>query len=94
MKTITSISRLKRQERILEQAIAGTAVVLDLEGGNYYALDGTGARAWELCDGQREVCEIATILGNEFDAPSPAIENDLIELFTELLNEKLVEASV
>jgi hypothetical protein len=94
MRTITLTSRPKRQERILEQAIAGTAVVLDLEAGNYYALDGTGARAWELCDGRRDVSEIAAILGNEFDAPGEAIEHDLIELFTELLNEKLVEASV
>jgi hypothetical protein len=94
MKTITLTSRPKHQERILAQAIAGTAVVLDLEGGNYYALDGPGARAWELCDGHLEISEIGAILGNEFDAPREAIEQDLIELFTELLNEKLVEASV
>ena len=57
MKHIALASRLKHQERILTQAAAGTVVLLDLDGGNYYALDGTGGRAWELGNGQRTVAE-------------------------------------
>jgi nucleoside-diphosphate-sugar epimerase len=92
MKHITLASRLKHQERILTQAAAGTVVLLDLDGGNYYALDGTGGRAWELGNGQRTVSEIAETIGDEYDSSRENIEQDLIELFTELANENLVEA--
>ena len=92
MKTITSSMRLEHQERILKQEAAGTVVLLDLDGGHYYALEGTGGRAWELCNGARNVSEIGRIIGAEYDAAAENIEQDLLELFTELANESLVDA--
>lgn len=74
------------------QEAAGTVVLLNLDGGQYYALDSTAGRAWELCDGCREMSEIVRIMGHEYDAPAGTIEHDLIELFTELANENLVDA--
>jgi hypothetical protein len=92
MNNLTLTSHLKHQERILMQEAAGTVVWLELDGGRYYALDSTAGRAWDLCDGHREVSEIARIMGREYDAPAGNIEHDLIELFTELANENLVDA--
>jgi len=92
VKNITLQSHLKQREQLLKQEAAGTVVLLDLENGNYYALDGTGGRAWELCDGHRKLSEIARIIGNEYDGSRENIKDDLIELFTELANENLVDA--
>jgi hypothetical protein len=94
MNTITLNSRLKHPERILKQEAAGTVVLLDLDGGQYYALEGTGGRAWELCNGQRNVSEIAVIIGGEYDAAGNNIASDLTGLFTELANENLVDAVI
>ena len=94
MNNITLNSRLKHPERILKQEAAGTVVLLDLDGGQYYALEGPGGRAWELCDGQRQVSEIAAIIGGEYDAAGNNIESDLMGLFAELANENLVDAVV
>ena len=77
MKNITLTSCLKHRERILKQEAAATVVLLELDGGHYYALDGAGGRAWELCD--------------EYDASAENIAHDLLELFTELANENLVD---
>ena len=94
MKTITSSMRLEHQERILKQEAAGTVVLLTLDGGQYYALDGTGGRAWELCNGHRTVSEIAAILAGEYDAPQGNIASDLIALFTDLAHENLARENV
>ena len=92
MKNITLTSCLKHRERILKQEAAATVVLLELDGGHYYALDGTGGRAWELCNGQRKVSEIGHIIGDEYDAAVENIAHDLLELFAELANENLVDA--
>ena len=94
MKTIALTSQLKHQERVLKQEAAGTVVLLTLDGGQYYALEGSGGRAWELCDGHRTVSEIAAILAGEFDASSANIASDLIALFTDLANENLAREIV
>ena len=93
MKPITLSSRLKHPQRILKQEAAGTVVLLDLDGGHYYALEGLGGRAWELCNGERDVSEIGRLLGHEYDAAAENIQPDLLELFTELAHENLVAAN-
>ena len=92
MKNITLSSYLKHPKRILMQEAAGTVVLLDMDGGQYYALEGPGGRAWELCDGERNVSEVGRIIGDEYEAPAGNIQHDLLELFTELANENLVDA--
>ena len=90
MKAITLRSRVRHRRRILTQEAAGTIVLLTLDEGSYYALEGAGGRAWELCDGERTVADIAAILGSEYAAPHEDIASDLIALFSDLANENLV----
>ena len=87
---LTLTSRPQHRDNILSQEAAGTMVLLSLHAGKYYSLENTGVRAWELCDGQRSVSEIASILASEFDSPIERIQNDLIELIADLANENLV----
>ena len=90
MSPITAASRFRQSERVINQEAGGTTVLLSLEGGQYYSLNGVGGRAWELADGSRTVSELAVLLESEFDAPAGVIERDLLELFSSLADEKLV----
>ncbi|MGA2658361.1 MAG: PqqD family protein [Verrucomicrobiota bacterium] len=90
MSPITAASRFRQSERVINQEAGGTTVLLSLEGGQYYSLNGVGGRAWELADGSRTVSELAVLLESEFDAPAGVIERDLLELFSNLADEKLV----
>jgi Coenzyme PQQ synthesis protein D (PqqD) len=83
-------TRLRRGRNILKQAAAGTVVLLNMDDGRYFALDGVGGRVWDLCDGSRTLSEIAAILGEEYDAPAETIERDLAELMSDLTHEDLV----
>lgn len=82
--------RLRRQEGILAQEAHGQTVLLRLEDGGYYALDDVGARIWELCDGERAVRDIVTVLCSEFDAPEAVVRSDVLEFIGELQREQLL----
>jgi len=83
-------SRLRRRDRVLVQRAAGTLVLLDLDGGQYYALDEVSARIWELCDGEHGVGEIVETIGSEFDAPLATVYDDVVAFLEEVRGEKLV----
>jgi hypothetical protein len=67
-------------------------ILLDTSSGRYYTLDDVGGRIWELCDGTKTVNEIATALGEEYDAPLEQIRADLVELLEDLSSDGLVRA--
>lgn len=84
-------SQPRRREGILRQRASGTVILLQLEGGKYYALNEVGGRVWELCDGTRTVSEVVSCLYQEYEAPLETLEADVVELLTDLALEKLVE---
>lgn len=83
-------SRVQRRDRVLTQRAAGTLVLLDLDGGQYYALDEVSSRVWDLCDGERGVNAIVTAIGAEFDAPEETIREDVLGFLQEMVDEKLL----
>jgi Coenzyme PQQ synthesis protein D (PqqD) len=83
-------SRLQRDDRVLSQVAADTLVLFHLDEGQYYAVDETGARVWDLCDGSRNVAELIAVICQEYEAPAETIQADVWELLTELVHEKLV----
>ncbi len=87
---IDAQSRPRRRERVLTQTAAGTLVLLDLDGGQYYSLDEVSARVWELCDGEHGVEGIVEAISAEYDAPVETIYEDVLAFLEEMLDEKLL----
>lgn len=85
------VDRPRRRPGVLRQQASGTAVLLRLDGGMYYTLNGVGERVWDLCDGTRTVPELASAVAEEFDAPAERIAADVTELVEELAAEGLVD---
>lgn len=83
-------SRLRRRDRVLTQRAAGQLVLLDLDGGQYYALDEVSGRIWDLCDGSRDVAALVDALCQDFEAPAETIEADVLAFLDEMVDEKLV----
>lgn len=83
-------SCLRRNEQTLNQQVEDSHVILQLDSGQYYALNEIGIRVWQLCDGTHSVASIVDILCDEYDAPASTIEIDIKALLQELLDEKLL----
>ena len=56
------------------QKIAGRWVLLDIKSGQYYALDGVAGRIWQLCDGSRDIRQIAAGLLDEYDTQGEPVK--------------------
>ena len=73
------------------QRVDGELVVLQSEIGELVGLNGVGARAWELCDGDLTVEEIAQAIASEYEEDPARVEADVRSFLDELLAAKLVE---
>jgi Coenzyme PQQ synthesis protein D (PqqD) len=85
-----SAAVLKRREGVAAQVADGEAVLLDIESGEYFALNPVGSRIWELCDGTRSTAEIVSVICGEFDVAEDVATADAQEILDELANENLV----
>ena len=81
---------LRPHPQVLSQRGAESVVLLSLDSGRYYTLEGVGARIWELCDGSRGRREVAAAISSEFDVPLAEAEADLAELIDDLAQEELL----
>ena len=92
MTSITANRIFKRSPNATYQTVAGEAILIDLNSGSYYSLNETGTWLWEHLDGKRTVGELATELAVACDIPDQVdmVQNDLIDLATNLLKERLV----
>jgi Coenzyme PQQ synthesis protein D (PqqD) len=85
-------SRFRRKDRVLTQRAAGKWILLNLDDGQYYALDEISGRIWELCDGSRSVASMVTAICEDFEASPDTVEADVLSFLDELVNEELVLA--
>ena len=87
---ITAESRFRRRDRVLIQSVAGKQVLLDLDDGQYYALDEVSGRIWDLCDGTNSVAAVVDAVCRDYDAPAETVEEDVVAFLGEMVEEKLV----
>jgi len=71
--------------------VGGDVVMLDLESGQYFGLDGVGARVWSLIRTPRRVNEILGVLLQEYDVDAGRCEKDLMGFLHKLVEKGLVE---
>jgi hypothetical protein len=83
-------TRPTRADRIVAEPVEDMLVLLSLENEQYYTLEHVGCRLWELCDGTRSVAEMVGQIYGEFDADRQVVEEDVLELLTDLARERLV----
>jgi pyrroloquinoline quinone biosynthesis protein D len=83
-------SRPRRRDRVLIQRAADQWILLDVDTGQYYALDEVSGHIWDLCDGSHSVSAIVEEICREFEAPADAVQEDVLDFLGEMAGEKLV----
>ena len=69
----------------------GEAVILDLQSGKYFGLNGVGTRIWQLMERHGALRTVFDDLCREYDAPPDVLEHDLIALVSRLAEARLGE---
>ena len=71
----------------------GEAVILDLESGTYFGLNGVGTRMWQLIEEDGRLRVVFDRLADEFDVAGDRLEQDLLDLVSRLVDKGLVGSS-
>jgi len=66
------------------------AVLLHLETKNYYTLNDTGVRIWQLLCAGLSISEIIKKIDNEYEMTSESSEESVLRLVQNLLAERLL----
>jgi hypothetical protein len=77
---------------VLVQHAAGQCILLDVDSGNYYALDEVSGRIWDLCDGDTSVSAMVEAIRQEYEAPVDEVEADVLAFLGEMAGERLLTA--
>lgn len=75
----------------LSSNIGEEAVILGLEDGQYYGLNATGARIWNLLrTAPHRVSDIIARIQHDYDVDEPVLSADVLALLSEMIRRGLV----
>ncbi|MEA2338526.1 MAG: hypothetical protein QOE82_2533 [Thermoanaerobaculia bacterium] len=75
----------------LASSIGGETVILGLQSGRYYGVDGVSARVWQLVQEPSRVGDICKTIVSEYDVDPHVCEADLLALLGQMADGRLIE---
>lgn len=82
--------RMARSRNALGEVVDGELVLLNLDSGEYFGLNRTGTRIWELLGETTDLDEVHRALLGQFAVDPEVLRRDLEELIAELEQAGLV----
>jgi hypothetical protein len=77
--------------KVVHETIEGEAILIHLESGFYYSLDGAGADVWGLLADMRPLGEVAAAVADRYDTDPETVAREVRRLAAELAGEGLIE---
>jgi hypothetical protein len=75
---------------IASRKVANEIVLLNVKTSDYYSMNPTAVRVWELICGNARSGEIIKALAEEFDADAVKVRKDVLELIKTLESQKII----
>jgi hypothetical protein len=83
-------TKLSIPPQVMSRLVGDETVLLDLESGIYFGLDGVGKRIWESVGEGLSLAETAGAIASEFEVEETQAQADLIEFATDLVERGLL----
>ena len=80
-------------EDAISQEIGGETVILDLNGEQYFGLDSTGTRIWQLLEQHGNLQRLYDTMLTEFEVDAGQLKSDLTQLIEQLCDAELITMS-
>lgn len=81
---------IQRTDSLSSVDVNGESVILNVDSGTYFGLDGVGARIWSLLESPVTYGELVRVVLNEYEVDRETAESDIADLVTELEQKGLV----
>lgn len=82
---------VRRTDSLSSVDVNGESVILNVDSGTYFGLDGVGARIWSLLESPVTYGELVRVVVNEYEVDRDTAESDIADLVRELEQKGLVE---
>jgi hypothetical protein len=79
---------------IVSKILDGEAIIINLDNGVYYSLDGVGAAVWDALVAGRDTTTVSELIRQTYECNGQPIESDIEALLAQLLEEKLFHAEM
>src|SRR5262245_19054128 len=90
MSNVSLATALRVSDDVVFRELDGEAVLLNLVSGIYFGLDQIGTRMWCLIEQHGQLDGVVRVLRDEYDAPAETLEQDLVNLTSQLLDKGLL----
>lgn len=88
--SVTLATRFTPSPDVAFREVSGEGVLLDLESGTYFGLNGVATRAWTMVVEGRSLGDIHRALADEYDVEPAVLEADLLAWAAQLMAHGLV----
>ena len=90
--TVPFTARIAAKESVLINTFDdGESVLLNLDTENYFGLNDSGSRMWELLTGEQTIDAAFMALQEEYDIDPDTLRSDLAAFIDELVEHQLVD---
>jgi hypothetical protein len=83
-------TKLSIPQQVMSRLVGDETVLLDLESGIYFGLDGVGKRIWEKIGEGLTLGEVAEVIVSEYEVDEAQAQSDVIEFVTNLVERGLL----
>jgi hypothetical protein len=90
MREVDLDTRIRVHDDTVFRELAGEAVLLQLDAGMYYGLDGVGTRLWQMLSETGRLRDVFDAARQEFDVDPATLERDLLGLVSQLADKQLL----
>lgn len=84
--------RYVRSDNVLGEVVEGELVLLNADSGEYFGLNRTGTRIWELLGELEDLDRVQTALTQQYPVDAAVLRHDLESLVAELQRAGLLRA--
>lgn len=83
-------SIIARMPDLIATDLDGNKVMMNIENGKYYMLDGIASRIWQLLETSPSIIDIVGALVREYDVDQEQCQADLLRFFSKMTQAGLV----
>ena len=92
--TLTLDTRLSARADLLASDLSETELVMmNIDAGKYYGVEGVAKVIWEFLNESRSVSEVCAHVCENFDIEAATAESDTLEFLNQLVSEGLVQVA-
>lgn len=93
-KKITLNSIAQRKPDIVEASIDGETVMMSIENGQYYGLNGIASDIWTMLEAPNKVENICHKIFNSYEVSEEQCQTEVLDFLSKLDENNIIEISV